>query len=88
MAQASSIASETADILLAPDGLCSLPLLRVIAMNLIKRIHINNGVIIGVNSALIAGELAGVLSSSAAAFLHNGSTIAVGMSAMRPMDAV
>lgn len=88
MAQASSIASETADILLAPDGLRSLPLLRVIAMNLIKRIHINNGVIIGVNSALIAGELAGVLSSSAAAFLHNGSTIAVGMSAMRPMDAV
>lgn len=88
MAQASSIASETADILLPADGLRSLPLLRIIAQNLIKRIQMNNGVIIGVNSALIAGELTGVLSSTAAAFLHNGSTIAVGMSAMRPMDTV
>ena len=85
MAQASSIASETADILLSADGLRSLPLLRIIALNLIKRIQVNNGVIIGVNSALIAGELCGVLPSASAALLHNASTIAVGMSAMRPL---
>ncbi|MGI5174261.1 heavy metal translocating P-type ATPase [Treponema sp. OMZ 840] len=85
MAQASAIASETADILLPADGLHSLPFLRLIAMNLIERIQTNNDIIIGVNSALIAGELSGLLSSSSAALLHNASTVAVGMSAMRPL---
>lgn len=86
MGQASSIAGETADILLPDDGLRALPLLRKIAMGLINRININNKLIIGINSGLIAGELAGSIAPAAAALIHNGSTVAIGMSAMRSYE--
>lgn len=86
MGQASSIAGETADILLPDDGLRALPILRRIATGLIKRINVNNKAIIGINSALIAGELAGSIPPATAALVHNGSTVAIGMSAMRSYE--
>ena len=86
MGQASSIAGETADILLPDDGLRALPILRRIATGLIKRINVNNRAIIGINSTLIAGELAGSIPPATAALVHNGSTVAIGMSAMRSYE--
>ena len=83
MGQASSIASETADILLPDNGLRALPHLHYIGSRLIERIKINNALIVGINSALIAAELSSAVSASSAALLHNGSTLAIGMAAMR-----
>lgn len=86
MGKASSIASETADILLPDDGLDSLPVLRKISRNLISRIHGNSRAIIGINSALIAGGLAGSITPQMAALLHNSSTVAISVNAMSSLD--
>ena len=85
MGAASQIASQTADIILPDDGLSSLPELREIGMNLMKRIKTNNAAIIGINTSLIGLSLAGIVSSSTAALFHNGSTVAISMSAMRKL---
>jgi len=86
MGKASSIAGQTADIMLPDDGLSSLPKLMKIGRNLKRRIKGNNDAIIGVNSMLILGGLANVISPSLAALLHNASTVAISMSAMRRID--
>ncbi len=85
MGKASSIASETADIMLPDDGLQSLPRLKAIGSNLASRITGNNKVIIGVNSALILGGITGLVPNATAALLHNTTTVVVGMNAMREM---
>jgi len=85
MGAASQIASQTADILLPDDGLQSLPALRVIGRRLMERINDNNTAIIGINTALIGLSLAGTVTASTAALLHNTSTVAISMSAMRPL---
>lgn len=86
MGKSSSIASETADILLPDDGLASLPVLRKISQNLISRINGNNSAIIGINSMLIAGGLAGAISPQTAALLHNTTTVAISLNAMSNLD--
>ncbi len=86
MGKSSSIASETADILLPDDGLASLPVLRKISQNLISRINGNNSAIIGINSMLIAGGLAGAISPQTAALLHNTTTVAISVNAMSNLD--
>lgn len=86
MGKASSIAGQTADIMLPDDGLSSLPKLMKIGRNLKRRIKGNNDAIIGVNSMLILGGLANIISPSLAALLHNASTVAISMSAMRRID--
>ena len=85
MGAASQIASLTADILLPDDGLESLPVLRVIGRNLMERIDSNNQLIVAINTSLIALSLSGALTASAAALAHNTSTVAISMSAMRPL---
>lgn len=86
MGKASSIAGQTADIMLPDDGLSSLPKLMKIGHNLKRRIKGNNNAIIGVNSLLILGGLANIISPSIAALLHNASTVAISMGAMRRID--
>lgn len=86
MGKSSSIASETADILLPDDGLASLPVLRKISQNLISRINGNNRAIIGINSMLIAVGLAGAISPQTAALLHNTTTVAISVNAMSNLD--
>ena len=86
MGKASSIAGQTADIMLPDDGLSSLPKLMKIGRNLKRRIKGNNHAIIGVNSLLILGGLANIISPSMAALLHNASTVAISMGAMRRID--
>ena len=85
MGAASQIAAQTADIILPDDGLSSLPELRQIGLNLMKRISGNNAAIVAINTTLIALGLAGVVSSSTAALFHNSSTVAISMNAMRPL---
>jgi len=63
----------------------SLPALRIIGKRLMERIERNNSAIVGINTALIGLSLSGTLSASTAALLHNSSTVAISMSAMRPL---
>lgn len=85
MGGASSVAGETADIMLPDNGLHALPQLRRIGHRLERRIGRNNTVIVAINSLLMAGGLAGIVPATVAAMLHNSSTVAISMASMRPM---
>lgn len=74
-----AIAREIADITISSDNLMSLVVLRQISSLLMKRIHSNYRFIVGFNSTLIALALAGVITPSASALLHNGSTVMTGV---------
>ncbi len=85
MGKASSVAGETADIMLPDNGLHDLPQLRRIGCQLEKRIGSNNALIVVINSLLMAGGLAGLVPATVAAMLHNTSTVAISMASMRPL---
>ena len=77
-----AIAREIADITITEEDLRKLLELRDIAVKLQKRILFNYRSIIGINSALIALGVLGILSPSATAYLHNGSTLALSLYSM------
>ncbi len=81
----SSIAGDTADIVLSEAGLESLVLLRRLSTRLFQKINRNNHVILGGNSALLAGGMLGYAAPKTAAVLHNGLTVGVSMHAARPL---
>ncbi|MDR3310705.1 MAG: heavy metal translocating P-type ATPase [Oscillospiraceae bacterium] len=83
MRDAADLARESADVTLLGGDLTGLFTLRLLGMRLLARIHNNFGVIIGVNSALLALGLAGILPASALSLLHNASTTAVSASSTR-----
>ncbi len=74
-----AIAKEIADITISSENLTSLVMLRRISRELMDRINGNYRFIVGFNSALIALGLAGVITPSSSALLHNGSTIMTGV---------
>ena len=76
------IARQIADITIGSDDLGSITVLRDISTLLMKRIRSNYRTIVGVNTALIGLGVAGVMSPSASAMLHNGSTVAIGLKSM------
>ena len=78
-----AIAREIADITISADDLYCLLTLRKISAELMKRIHWNYRAIIGFNLGLIILGVAGILPSATSAFLHNSSTIAIGVASMR-----
>lgn len=79
------IAREVADAVIYDDSLYGLVDLQVLSQRLMKKINFNNKVIIGVNSLLIAAGLSGRLTPATTALLHNVTTVAVSMNAMRPL---
>ena len=80
-----AIAREIADITITEEDLRKLLELRDIAVKLQKRILFNYRSIIGINSALIALGVLGILSPSATAYLHNGSTLALSLYSMNDL---
>ncbi|MCR4755217.1 MAG: heavy metal translocating P-type ATPase [Lachnospiraceae bacterium] len=76
------IARQIADITIGSDSLESIAILRNISTLLIKRIRFNYRTIVGFNTALIALGIAGVITPSTSAMLHNGSTVALGLRSM------
>jgi len=74
-----AIAKEIADITISSENLETLVILRIISRELTNRINGNYRFIVGFNSALIGLGLAGVISPSSSALLHNGSTIITGV---------
>ena len=74
-----AIAREIADITIASDSIESIVELRKISRALMTRIKSNYRFIVGFNSSLIALGIAGILTPSFSALLHNGSTIMTGV---------
>ncbi|NCB91733.1 MAG: heavy metal translocating P-type ATPase [Clostridia bacterium] len=77
-----AIAREIADITISADDLFALVTLESISTGLMKRIHKNYRFIISFNLMLIILGVAGILTPSASALLHNMSTLGISLRSM------
>ncbi len=77
------IAREIADITIGAGNLMELVNLRKLSVAMMRRIHKNYHTILGVNGTLILLGVSGILPPTASAFLHNSTTLALGMGGMR-----
>ncbi|MBR6215541.1 MAG: heavy metal translocating P-type ATPase, partial [Spirochaetaceae bacterium] len=88
MGDCADITGETADIILSSeDGLERLYKTRLLGTGLMRKIDVNNGGIVAVNTTFMLLGLFGFISPSLAAILHNASTVAFSVNAMRPVLA-
>lgn len=85
MVDASDIAREVADVMLLNSSLDEILELRRLGKKLMRRINRNYRFIVGFNTALLAGGVAGVLQPTASALLHNTSTMLVTACNMRTL---
>ena len=76
------IAREIADITIGADNLYEIVTLKAISNGLMKRIHKNYRMIVGINTALIALGVSGVITPTTSALLHNTSTLAISLKSM------
>lgn len=76
------IARQISDITISSSDLWSIVTLRELSVKLMQRIRFNHRTIVGFNTGLIILGVAGILSPSASAMLHNGSTIALGLKSL------
>lgn len=89
MGDCADITGETADIILSSeDGLEGLYKTRLLGTGLMRKIDVNNGGIVAVNTTFMLLGLFGFISPSLAAILHNASTVAFSVNAMRPVLGV
>ena len=75
MGSGTAIAKEVADITLTDGDLTSLVALRRLSMGLEERMDTSFREVIGLNSLLLAGGVAGVISPQVSSLIHNGSTV-------------
>ena len=86
MGDCADITGETADIILSSeDGLEGLYKTRVLGSRLMEKIDTNNRGIVAVNTTFMLLGLFGIISPSMAAILHNASTVAFSVNAMKPV---
>lgn len=81
MAAGTAIAKEVADITLANGGLSALVTLRRLSANLMRRLNASFAQVIGINTALLAAGVAGIVTPQASSLLHNGTTVALSLRA-------
>ncbi len=79
------LAREVADVVLSGNDLAELLTARQLAKATLRRIHVNFGSIMGLNSAFMALGLVGRAQPGMLALLHNLTTVGVALNAMRPM---
>ena len=77
------LAQEVANVVLLHSQLESLVHARRLAKATLRRIHTNFVATMSLNSAFLAGGLAGVLPPATSALLHNASTVGISLLAMR-----
>lgn len=75
MQKGADIAKATADIGLLKDDIGAVCEIKELANQTMERIHNNFSATVGINSMILLGATAGVLSPIATAVLHNGTTI-------------
>lgn len=83
MSRGADLARASADIVLTDDRLLAVAEAREIALGTMKIIRTNFNATVGINTAIMAGALLGWLSPVASALLHNGTTLAVLIHALR-----
>ncbi len=76
------IAREIADITIAADDLNSLVTLKKLSTAMTRRVNRNFAAIIGINGALIALGVAGIIPPATSALIHNLSTIGISVKSM------
>ena len=76
------IAREIADVTISAESLEALYQLKLLSNALMKRINWNYRTIMGFNASLILLGILGVLPPTTSAFLHNASTLAIGLRSM------
>lgn len=84
MQDASDLAREVADITLLQNHLCDLVFLRRLSTRMLQRIKGNYRFILGFNTCLLLSGLAGLITPSVSAYLHNFSTMLISAASMRP----
>lgn len=82
ISEGAEIAREIADITISEDALHQLVTLKAVSNALLKRVRFNYRFVIGFNLGLIVLGVGGILTPSASALLHNGSTLAVSLKSM------
>jgi len=86
MHQGADITREVADVVLTTGDLTALARAVQLARASLGRIKYNYGLIVGVNTVLLAAGLAGRLTPQLSALLHNGTTVAAAVNALRPLS--
>lgn len=76
------IAREIADITIAADSLYEIITLKHLSDGMMRRIHGNYRMIVGINAVLIVLGVAGVIMPTTSALLHNASTLGISLKSM------
>lgn len=84
MKDASDIAQEVADVTLLSGSLEELVMMRRLSQQMLDKINSQYHAIIGINSALLILGLLSAITPASSALLHNLSTLAISVNAMRP----
>ena len=79
------IAREIADVTIGADNLNELVTLKKLSSLLMKRIHKNYRMIVGINTALILLGVGGIIQPTTSALFHNMSTLAIGLKSMEDL---
>ena len=78
-----ALAREIADVTVGSDDLYEIVTLKAISNGLMKRIHKNYRMIVGINTALIVLGVGGIVQPTTSALLHNTSTLLIGLKRMQ-----
>ncbi|MBU5460375.1 heavy metal translocating P-type ATPase [Anaerostipes sp. MSJ-23] len=79
------IAREIADITVGADSLHEVVTLKLISNALMKKIHKNYRMIVGINTGLILLGVAGIFPPATSALFHNVSTLAISLKSMEDL---
>lgn len=82
ISEGAHVAREISDITISQDNLMGLVSLKELCNKLVERISCNYRFVISFNSALLLFGLTGVITPQMSAFLHNMSTLGIGMHSM------
>lgn len=82
--EGSAIAQEVADVVLTRNTLEDLPRAIDLGRAVMRRVKVNFGTSVGLNTLFMAGGVTGLLQPAMGAVLHNLTTIGVCLNAMRP----
>ena len=81
------IAREIADITITADDLYEIVTLKLLSDSLMRRIHTNYRLIVGINAALIGLGVMGFVMPTTSALMHNASTLAISLKSMSNLIA-
>ena len=81
------IAREIADITITADDLYEIVTLKLLSDSLMRRIHTNYRLIVGINATLIGLGVMGFVMPTTSALIHNASTLAISLKSMSNLIA-